>query len=160
MTGINISIKIIKVALDILKFQRLERKKVRPMPDMLTRCPFCDGEMRVLRLRCASCDSELAGNFGVGKLLQLAPEQLRFVEVFVKNEGKIKDVEAELGISYPTVRARLREVIRALGYEPGDESPAAPPAPDRRRQILDDLAQGRISADDAARLLRGEATAA
>jgi hypothetical protein len=126
------------------------------MPEVLTRCPVCGGEMRVLRLRCSSCDSELAGNFSLGKLLQLAPEQIRFVEVFVKNEGKIKDVETELGISYPTVRARLREVIRALGYEPGEEPPAAPPDPDRRRQILDDLVQGRVTADDAARLLRGQ----
>jgi hypothetical protein len=129
---------------------------VSPMPEMPTSCPVCGGEMRVLRLRCASCDTELAGNFTLGKLLQLAPEQLRFVEVFVNNEGKIKDVETELGISYPTVRARLREVIRGLGYEPGDEPVFTPPAPERRRQILDDLAQGRVSADDAARLLRGE----
>ena len=129
------------------------------MPEMLTRCPVCGGEMRVLRLRCVACDSELAGSFSLGKLLQLSPEQLRFVEVFVKNEGTIKNVEAELGISYPTVRARLREVIRALGYEPGEEAPGPIP-PDRRRQILDDLAQGRVSADDAARLLRGETSAA
>ena len=129
------------------------------MPEMLTRCPVCGGEMRVLRLRCVACDSELAGNFSLGKLLQLTPEQLRFVEVFVKNEGTIKDVEAELGISYPTVRARLREVIRALGYEPGEEAPL-PITPDRRRQILDDLAQGRVSADAAAKLLRGEGPAA
>jgi hypothetical protein len=126
------------------------------MPEMLTRCPVCGGEMRVLRLRCSSCDSELAGSFSLGKLLRLTAEQLRFVEVFVKNEGTIKDVEAELGISYPTVRARLREVIRALGYEPGEEPPSAPIPPDRRRQILDDLAQGRIAADDAARLLSGD----
>lgn len=130
------------------------------MPEMPTRCPVCGGEMRVLRLRCASCDTELTGSFTLGKLLQLTSEQLRFVEVFVKNEGKIKDVESELGISYPTVRARLRDVIRGLGYEPGDEAPTTPPAPERRRQILDDLAQGRVSADDAARLLRGEVTAA
>ena len=129
------------------------------MPEMLTRCPVCGGELRVLRMRCVACDSELAGSFSVGKLLQLAPEQLRFVEVFVKNEGKIKDVEGELGISYPTVRARLREVIRGLGYEPDEEAPGPIP-PDRRREILDDLAQGRVSADDAARLLRGESPAA
>ena len=63
------------------------------MPEMLTRCPVCGGEMRVLRLRCVACDSELPGSFSLAKLLQLSSEQLRFVEVFVKNEGKIKDVE-------------------------------------------------------------------
>lgn len=126
------------------------------MPEVTGRCPVCEGEMRVTRLRCVSCDSELSGSFTLGKLFALKPEQLRFVEVFVKNEGKIKDVEAELGISYPTVRARLRDAIRALGYEVGEEQ--APPSPqltpERRREILDDLAARRISADDAARLLR------
>ncbi len=111
--------------------------------------------MRVTRLRCTSCDSELAGSFTLSKFQALKPEQLRFVEVFVKNEGKIKDVEAELGISYPTVRGRLREVIRALGYEPGEETPPpAPLSPERRREVLDALAQKRLSADEAARLLR------
>ncbi len=123
------------------------------MPEVLGRCPVCGGEMRVTRLRCTSCDSELAGSFTLNKFQALKPEQLRFVEVFVKNEGKIKDVEAELGISYPTVRGRLREVIRALGYEPGEEAPP-PLGPERRREILDALAQKRISADEAASLLR------
>jgi len=124
------------------------------MPEVLGRCPICGAEMRVTRLRCVNCDSELSGSFTLGKLFNLKPEQLRFVEVFVKNEGKIKDVETELGISYPTVRARLREVIRALGYEVGEEAPPTPLTPERRREILDALAQKRISADEAARLLQ------
>jgi hypothetical protein len=135
---------------------RDQEEQVTPVPEVLSRCPVCSGEMRVLRLRCSSCDSELTGSFSLGKLLRLSSEQLRFVEVFVKNEGTIKDVEVELGISYPTVRSRLREVVRALGYEPGEEPPTAPLSPERRRQVLDDLAQKRISADEAARLLRGE----
>ncbi len=124
------------------------------MPEVSGRCPVCGGEMRITRLRCVECDSELSGSFTLGKFLSLKPEQLRFVETFVKNEGTIKDVEAELGISYPTVRARLREVIRALGYEPTEEAPAQPLTPERRREVLDALAQKRISADEAARLLR------
>jgi hypothetical protein len=127
------------------------------MPEVLGRCPVCGGEMRVTRLRCHNCDSELSGSFTLGKLLALRPEQIRFVEVFVKNEGKIKDVETELGISYPTVRGRLREVIRALGYEPGEEAPQQPLSPERRREILDALAQKRIGAVEAERLLRGGA---
>jgi hypothetical protein len=96
----------------------------------------------------------LTGSFTLGKFFHLPAEQLRFIEVFVKNEGKIKDVETELGISYPTVRSRLREVIRALGYEVGDDTAAQQSATDRRREILDALAEGRMSADEAARLLR------
>ena len=124
------------------------------MPEVLGRCPVCGGELRVTRLRCANCDSELSGNFTLSRLCALKAEQIRFVEVFVKNEGKIKDVEAELGISYPTVRSRLREVIRALGYEVGEEPPPAAPSPERRREILDLLAQKQITADEALRQLR------
>jgi hypothetical protein len=126
------------------------------MPDLLGRCPVCSGEMRVTRLRCVACDSELSGSFTLGKFHALKPEQLRFVEVFVKNEGKIKDVETDLGISYPTVRGRLREVVRALGYEPGEDAAPSPTplSPERRREILDALAQKKMSADEAARLLR------
>jgi hypothetical protein len=87
------------------------------VPDMVGSCPVCGGDMRVTRLRCVSCDSELSGSFTATRLSRLKPEQWRFVETFLKNEGTIKDVETELGISYPTVRSRLRDVIRSLGFE-------------------------------------------
>ncbi len=116
-------------------------------------------------------------SFGVGSRLDaLSAEHRAFVEVFIKNRGIIKDVEGELGISYPTVRARLDDVIRAMGYAPyggtsgtGDtgstsgESDAAlppstpaPPTEDERRALLADVAAGRISAAEAATYLRGE----
>ena len=120
------------------------------MAEVLGRCPVCSGELRVTRLRCANCDTEISGSFILGKLASLKPEHQRFIETFVKCEGKIKDVEDDLGVSYPTVRARLREVIRALGYEVREEAPAA----DRRREILDALAQKQMTAEEAARLLR------
>ena len=118
---------------------------------VIGRCPVCNNALQVTRLHCGNCQTEIGGAFDLGKFQQLRSEQLHFIEVFIKCEGKIKDVEEELGISYPTVRARLRDVIRALGYEPADDGAA--PA-DRRRAILDDLAQRRISVDDAARLLK------
>ncbi|MBM3134027.1 MAG: DUF2089 domain-containing protein [Chloroflexi bacterium] len=122
------------------------------MYPVIGRCPVCGQEMEVSRLYCRSCDSSLEGHFALGKFYHLTPEQLHFVEIFVKCEGKIKDTEDELGISYPTVRAKLREVIRALGYEVPPEELG--PTPERRKVILDDLAAGKITADEAARLLR------
>lgn len=93
-----------------------------------------------------------------GRLDVLSPEHLAFVEVFIKNRGIIKDVEAELGISYPTVRARLDEVIRAMGYAPYADAPPAEGAPgtpeEERRAILADVAAGRIPAREAAFYLR------
>src|SRR5439155_7431663 len=107
--------------------------------------------LTVTRLHCEECNTELSGQFTLGKFQQLKPEQLQFIETFIRCEGKIKDVEEDMGISYPTVRARLRDVIRALGYEPSEEGPTAA---ERRRAILDDLQQKKISVEDAARLLK------
>jgi hypothetical protein len=95
----------------------------------------------------------LEGQFELGRLLQLTPEQLGFVETFIRCEGKITRVEQELGISYPTVRSRLHDVIRALGYEVGEEEPLLDDT--RRQEILEDLGAGRVTSEEAIRLLRG-----
>jgi hypothetical protein len=124
----------------------------RPAHQALTRCPVCGDELRIVRLHCEACGSTLEGNFTLGRLQRLTREQLQFVEVFLKCRGKIKDVEEELGISYPTVVARLNEVVQAMGFEvpPQDAERAA-----RRQQILDDLAAGTLTAAEAAARLRG-----
>lgn len=118
----------------------------------VTRCPVCADEMRITRLRCDACGSALEGHFTLGRLQRLSREQVQFVETFIKCRGKIKDVEEEMGISYPTVVARLNEVILAMGFEVRQEDATAAT---RRQQILDDLAAGTISATDAAARLRG-----
>src|SRR3989304_3066321 len=121
------------------------------MNRIVSTCPVCGDEMRVVRLRCNSCETSLEGNFQLGQFLKLGPEQMHFVDVFLKCRGKIKDVEEELGISYPTVVARLNAVIPALGY---GARPAEEEATELRKQILDELSEGRISASEAARRLR------
>jgi len=107
--------------------------------------------MRVVRLRCRGCETALDGSFELTRLLRLSPEQLYFVETFIRNRGKIKDVEEELGISYPTVVARLNDVIAALGYEAEED---ADERRQGRREILDDLSEGKIDAAEAAKRLR------
>jgi hypothetical protein len=95
------------------------------------------------------------GRFTSGQFANLSPEQIEFVFTFVRCEGKINRMEQEVGLSYPTIRNRLHEVIRALGFEPGkDEAPEV--TEERRRSILDELNAGAISADVAMRMLRGE----
>src|SRR5215210_7045757 len=84
---------------------------------VLTRCPVCGDDLHIVRLECPACGSALQGNFTLGRLARLSREQLQFVEVFIRCKGKIKDVEEELAISYPTVVARLNEVVQALGFE-------------------------------------------
>lgn len=168
---------------------------MNPLPG---RCPVCANTLTVTRLQCGHCGTGIDGAFGLGRLQALTAEQVQFVETFMKCKGKIKDVEGELGISYPTVVARLNEVVRAMGFEvdegdlsdvdqyeyyqarvlspqmparpsppaapapPAPLAPLAPPAPhippmpgaskantERRQQVLDDLAEGKITASEA-----------
>jgi hypothetical protein len=124
------------------------------MYPIVGQCPICQDDLIVTRLHCRNCDTTLEGHFELGRLYQLTPEQLSFVETFIRCEGKINRVEQELGISYPTVRSRLHDVIRALGYEIGEEEPTVDDT--KRRAVLDELAQGGISPEQAIELLRGQ----
>lgn len=123
-------------------------------------CPICRGELHVARLHCPTCDSSIEGDFALGDSYRLNREQLQFLEVFVKNRGSLKDTGAELGISYPTVTNRLNDVLITMGYadrvKPADDPPVTA---EQRRDILERLARGEVSADEAARLLRSKAPA-
>ena len=120
---------------------------------VIARCPICADALTVARLECAGCGTRIEGSFALGRFHQLSPEQLEFLETFIKARGNFKDVERELGMSYPTVRSRLDAVIRTLGFpsqaEPDREA-------ERRKEILRELAEGRIAPDDAASLLERE----
>ena len=116
-------------------------------------CPVCHGELVVTSLSCRQCDTVIQGRFVTGPFANLSSEQLDFLEVFVKNEGKITHMEKDLGLSYPTIRNRLHEVVRALGYEPGKEENAAL-TEEERRQILEDLNEGKITSEEAMNMLK------
>lgn len=126
-----------------------------PVP---TRCPVCGGEMAVTRLKCHGCEVAMEGTFSLGPFARLTPEQWDFVEMFIRCEGKITRMEKELNVSYPTVRARLDDLILALGYQPSDEDEEEEArevlSDAERRQILDDLAAGVISSQEAIARLR------
>ncbi len=124
----------------------------------LTHCPVCQGELSVSRLYCRRCDTTIEGHFQPAQspFGQLSAEQMTFVLNFVRCEGRFNRLEEELNLSYPTLRNRLNEVIRALGYEPGREESPPRPSADERRQILADLEEGKISAEEAQALLRGK----
>lgn len=124
------------------------------MNTLPARCPMCGGEIAVTRLYCRDCDTTFEGRFVGGPFSQLTPEQLNFVETFVRCEGKITRMETEIGLSYPTIRNRLHEVIRALGYEPGGGEEPPGLSDQERQRILEDLDKGVISAVDAMRLLK------
>ncbi|NQU29108.1 MAG: DUF2089 domain-containing protein [Anaerolineae bacterium] len=126
------------------------------MNPALTQCPVCKDELVVTRLHCSSCNTTIDGRFFSGPFSSLSREQMEFVEVFVRSEGKITRVETELKLSYPTIRNRLHEVIRAMGYEPGKDDPMNDINSEKRRSTLEDLDAGRISAEEAMSILGGE----
>ncbi len=121
------------------------------MRPIILKCPSCDGNLTVARLRCPDCSISIEGEFAPPALLKLGGAQIDFVEVFIKNRGVIREVERELGVSYPTVRARLDEVINALGYsaKSAPEAAASDDEGSRRRSVLADLKSGILTPEEA-----------
>lgn len=142
------------------------------MAKSLTRCPVCEGALGVSELKCVRCQTSIHGSFDPCRFCSLAPEHLAFIELFLRCEGNLSRVEKEMGVSYPTVRNRLVSALAAMGFVNGEEreapsapslppsSPPSSPPPDspesgvRRREVLNALARGEMSAEDAAAALR------
>lgn len=129
--------------------------------DVIATCPVCEHELSVTRLRCGDCGTTIEGEFGVGRFGRLTREQTALLESFLRSRGNLRDMERELGISYPTVRARVEALVRALGFGPRDEAePAAPPVATvddivaGRREILERLSSHQLSAEEAAEAIR------
>ncbi len=115
--------------------------------DAIATCPICSGELAVTRLHCRSCGTTLEGDFNVGRFARLSREQFALLESFLRSRGNLKEMERELGISYPTVRARVDTLLRALGLGDGDE-----PVPDELPASIDagPAADAGLAADEAA----------
>ena len=90
--------------------------------DVIATCPVCSGELTITRLHCRACGSALEGEFGVGRFGRLDREQLGLLESFLRSRGNLKEMERELGISYPTVRGRVDALVRALGFGDAPDS--------------------------------------
>ncbi|HLF81097.1 MAG TPA: DUF2089 domain-containing protein [Anaerolineales bacterium] len=123
------------------------------MNPLLTTCPVCAGALTVTRLHCRSCDTSVEGHFETGRIGRLRADQMQFVETFIRCEGKLNRMERELGLSYPTLRSRLTEVITQMGFELGPEP--AEISDKQRHRILDELASGEISSEQAMQQLQG-----
>lgn len=121
---------------------------------ILSHCPICNEPTTVTQIRCEICDLTIEGHFMVSGLASLTPEQLEFVELFLRSEGKLNRMEKELNISYPTVRNRLNEIIAAMGYDPEELEAHDAEREAHRREVLDQLSSGDLSPDSAVELLR------
>lgn len=117
---------------------------------LISDCPVCGNKLKAVKLTCGTCGTSIESEFSFSKFEQLSSEQLHFAEVFIKSGGSIKEVEKELGISYPTVKSRLNDVIKALGYEVEYERSTDV------KSIIDRLESGDISPEDAIRNLKSK----
>jgi hypothetical protein len=86
--------------------------------DVISTCPVCSQELAITRLHCGSCGTTLEGDFSVGRFGRLNRDQLALLESFLRSRGNLREMERELGISYPTVRGRVEALVRALGFGP------------------------------------------
>src|SRR3989304_7977716 len=116
------------------------------MPQAPGKCPVCSPDLEVVRLQCTSCGTAVEGHFELSKFNRLDPEQLAFLELFLKARGNIKEVERELGLSYPTVRARLDALLAVLGYAVQPDRKAE--LGQRRREVLDARAAGPVPGEE------------
>ncbi len=118
--------------------------------NVIGKCPICESDLIVTKLQCPNCKTEIGGSFQLSKFNYLSKEHLYFIEVFIKNRGNIKQIEKELGISYPTVKRNLDEVINSLGYQVSNVEQH------KKEEIFKKLEKHEITALEAAKLLKME----
>lgn len=118
--------------------------------EVLGKCPVCSADTVVTRITCEDCSTVIEGHFHLCKFCRLSTEQKLFIDTFIKCRGNIKEVEKELGISYPTVKNRLEDAANALGYSSEPQSASS----GKRKEILDKLNNGAISVEEALDLLK------
>lgn len=132
--------------------------------EVISNCPVCEARLQVTRLHCNTCGTTIEGEFNVGRFARLGRDQMSLLESFLRSRGNLRELERELGLSYPTVRGRVETLLRTLGLgdgpaQPADAAaPAAEPAidPALRRSVLERLARHELTAEQAAAALRGE----
>lgn len=120
------------------------------------KCPVCGEKLSIIKLGCPKCSTAIEGNFQPCEFCRLPEEDLEFIKIFIKCRGSIKDVEKELGISYPTVRGKLDAAIRALGFEASAKE-TAKENDDKiyaRNEIIDRLSKGEITPKEATEKLK------
>lgn len=117
--------------------------------EVIGKCPVCGENTEVTKISCHSCDTHIEGHFSPCKFCRLTAEQKTFIDVFIKCRGNIKEVEKELGVSYPTVKNRLEDSAAALGHkvEPIRTDP-------KKQDILDKLSNGEITVEEAISILK------
>lgn len=125
------------------------------MRKILERCPTCGGQLIIREVRCVDCGTEVRAEYRQCDFCLLTDEQATFLKIFVTSRGNLSEVEKRLGISYPTVRSKLDEIVNVLTKAENQPVPMKKePAKSSRRSILDAVARGEISPEEALSKLR------
>jgi hypothetical protein len=110
-------------------------------------CPDCEKSMKLTAATCTSCGLKLEGDFEISALGRLSEEDQVFVVAFLRHHGSIRQMERIMGISYPTVKNRLRAIVSRL-----DETFTAPSP---NSAVLEQLSRGEITVTEALERLEG-----
>ena len=104
-------------------------------------CPVCGAKLHVTQLSCCQCGTQISGDFALSKFNALSREELAFAETFLRVQGSIREMEKELGISYPTVKKNLETIIRKMGFEVKKKS--------AQQEMLEKIRNGELTVDEA-----------
>ncbi len=115
---------------------------------MLSKCPVCGDNLEVTEYRCRTCGTTIRGRFAHCEFCTLNDRELEFLRLFLISRGNLSEVAKRLGVSHPTARQRLRELLLALGYEIGEEEEESVPDP------IELLEKGEITVEEALELLK------
>jgi hypothetical protein len=126
-----------------------------PVHPLITRDPVSGGELLVTRLECPSSGIVIEGRFRLGWLGRLTPDQIAFVGLLTINRGNLQKVAADIGVSYNTARNRMDDIAAALGAPLPSESTPPPPTPSEKSAILEQLAAGQLTFDEALQRIKG-----
>lgn len=122
------------------------KDKYHPIP---TKDPISGGDLYVSEVTSEDTGITIRGRFEIPRYVKLDAEQTKFLETFLRCRGMLNSVERELGISYPTVRARLDNVLEALDLHPSKEDAKKDKVAEKKRKVLEQLERGDITAEEA-----------
>lgn len=114
------------------------------MPKRIIQCPICAEKMVISELRCPKCDARVKKDIVLCPFCQLSEDDYDFLQVFLRTQGKITDIEKALNISYPTIKTKIEHLLKTLNLSSYSEEP----------DPIDALADGKISVEEAVALLK------
>ncbi|MEW5894813.1 MAG: DUF2089 domain-containing protein [Candidatus Omnitrophota bacterium] len=114
----------------------------------VNQCPFCHGHYRIKKLECTQCGVSVEGDLHTSPMMSLTEDQQQFIELFVLSSGSLKEMAQVLGVTYPTVRARLDQIIEKLRNEIKGRD-------DYKQELLEKVEAGKITPEKAAQIIKG-----